>query len=144
MSIVAIWGLASGEAFAIEASASVESCGERAPFAFAVDLLAGDARWCFSMPGNVDRTAVHSTLVPVEVREAAALWLPTWSGNLLAFECRDQGESLIPQNFPTGNDVTFLEGVYLNLLGRTATVHDRRQFADAMRAKIKELAEVDS
>jgi hypothetical protein len=110
--------------------------------------------WIRARNGQAAYTASHE--VPVEAREACALWLPGWAGRHCAEEWHRESPGEVAEGtmferwrldhggLPARGDVDYLRDCTWRLLGREPSETERRAFGDALLARLFELTPVGS
>ncbi len=110
--------------------------------------------WVRARNGRAAYPASHE--VPVEAREACALWLPGWAGRHCAEEWHDEERGTVEPGttferwridhggLPARGDVDWLRDATWRLLGREPSETERRAFGEALLARLFELTPVAS
>jgi hypothetical protein len=108
--------------------------------------------WLLSSEGECESVARAD--VPVEVREACALWLPAFCGRSCAEAWHDEAPATRPEGLtlerfrsdrgglPAQGDVDWLRGATYQLLGRDATESERAAFGAALLERLYELTPI--
>jgi hypothetical protein len=160
-----VWAVLAGAAVAFEVDRTTRpeietglvaaGCSPFAPAWYVTESSYERIGWGLSQDGSESHVVWRE--VPVEVREACALWLPGWAGRSCAQSWHDEAPAvtrpagLTCERFasdlgglPSDDDVNWLRDACWRLLGREPSETERRSFGRALLKRLFELTPVAS
>lgn len=159
-----VWAVLAGAAVAFDVDRTVRpeietglvaaGCSPFAPAWYVTMTSYERIWWGLSQDGSEAHVVWRD--VPVEVREACALWLPGWAGRSCAQSWHDEAPGTVEPGttferwrlehggLPADGDVNWLRDAYGRLLGREPSETERRSFDEALLERLFELTPVAS